>query len=256
MNSTQKRVGLLLIGDELLNGCRKDLHLPAMIDCLAPKGMDIAWVRMLGDEENLLVEALQNSFQSSEIVFSFGGIGATPDDVTRQCVAKALSQPLVFHHDLLAILQERMGDRLTQYQKEMARIPDGASLIPNPVNQIAGFKMFDHHFLPGFPEMAWPMAEWVLQEYYSECFAMNARLECRWLLHDCSKGQLIPMMQELLQKFPKVQLSSLPSIQKKIDFGLKGEKKHVQAASQWLLESLATQDIRVDCIDGYGLPDQ
>jgi len=87
--------GAFIIGDELLSGKRQDKHLPRLIEMLAVRGLELSWVRVLGDQPALLTQHLRESFASGHIVFSFGGIGATPDDRTRQCVAEALGLPLV-----------------------------------------------------------------------------------------------------------------------------------------------------------------
>src|SRR3954447_9200154 len=89
--------GALIIGDELLVGKRADKHLPFVIAALAKRGLRLAWAHYLGDEPARITAALRASLESSDVVFSFGGIGATPDDHTRQCAAAALSVPLKLH---------------------------------------------------------------------------------------------------------------------------------------------------------------
>ncbi|PID49885.1 MAG: competence/damage-inducible protein A [Proteobacteria bacterium] len=250
MKSSHK-VGIILIGDELLNGSRQDKHLPKVIELLNTCGLPLAWVRMVGDDYTLLIHTFKESFKTSDIVFSFGGIGATPDDLTRTCVADALGLKLYRHPQLTALLKERFGTAAYPNRIRMAELPDGASLIPNPINQIAGFKLLNHHFVPGFPNMAWPMIEWSLKTYYSHLFDPEPAIDQRWLLENVPESELIPMMEELLKNFPDVRLSSLPSTDKRlqIDFGLKGKRAAVQQAANWFEQQM--QAAHIDCTRSY-----
>lgn len=229
------KVGLLLIGDELLSGLRQDKHMPTVLEFLKQRGLSLAWVRMVGDDWDLLVQTLRETLQSKEIVFSFGGIGATPDDLTRQAAAAAAGVKLCRHPQAVALIEGRFGAEAYPNRIRMSELPEGAVLIPNPINQIPGFKFQHHHFVPGFPNMAWPMVEWVLDTYYRHCFDTTPAIEQRWLLRDVHESSLIPMMETLLQTFPNVRLSSLPSTaeRRQIDFGLKGKAHAVQAAAAW-----------------------
>jgi molybdopterin-biosynthesis enzyme MoeA-like protein len=229
------KVGLILIGDELLSGLRQDKHMPQVLQFLKARGLSLAWVRMVGDDWDLLVQTLRETFLSKDIVFSFGGIGATPDDLTRQAAAAAAGVRILRHPQAVALIEGRFGAEAYPNRIHMGELPDGASLIPNPVNQMPGFKLHQHHFVPGFPSMAWPMVEWVLDTYYQPHFDANPSVEQRWLLREVMESELIPMMEELLNTFPEVHLSSLPSTseRRQIDFGLKGKATAVQMAGNW-----------------------
>lgn len=239
------KVGLILIGDELLNGSRQDRHLSAVLSMLQIRGLPLAWVRMVGDEYPLLIKTLQETMQTPEIIFSFGGIGATPDDLTRQCAAAALGRRLIRHPQLQAILERRFGEAAYPNRIRMADLPDGATLIPNPINQIAGFKVLNHHFVPGFPNMAWPMIEWVLDTHYRHLQDTEPAIDQRWMLENAPESELIPMMEELLQTFPEVRLSSLPSTENRfqIDFGLKGKRAAVAPAATWFETRMQTDAV-------------
>ncbi|PIE00883.1 MAG: competence/damage-inducible protein A [Thiothrix nivea] len=234
------QVGLILIGDELLNGSRQDKHLQTIIGMLNKRGLPLAWVRMIGDDTELLISTFRQTMATGEIVFSFGGIGATPDDKTRQCSAIAAGVRLLRHSQLTALLENRFGDDAYPQRIRMAELPDGATLIPNPVNQIAGYKYLHHHFLPGFPAMAWPMVEWSLDTHYAHYFDDNPSIEQRWILRGVQESHLIPMMEALLDTFPEVGLSSLPSTQTRgqIDFGLKGKAAAVAEAAVWFEQQM------------------
>jgi molybdopterin-biosynthesis enzyme MoeA-like protein len=128
----------------------------------------------------------------------------------------------------------------------MADLPVHAELIPNPINQVPGFKLNHHHFVPGFPDMAWPMVEWVLDTHYSHLFNKTPNIEWRWDILGVPESSLLNMMNELLETFTEVGLSSLPSTVKRgdlIDFGLKGPQKDVEKAAKWLEDYLNNHSI-------------
>ena len=89
--------GLIIIGDEILSGKRQDKHLPKVIELLAARGLALSWARYVGDDRSAITPELHDAFASGDVVFCCGGIGATPDDHTRQCAAAALGVPLVLH---------------------------------------------------------------------------------------------------------------------------------------------------------------
>src|SRR3954466_12149126 len=146
--------GALIIGDELLVGKREDKHLGFLIRALAQRGLRLDSAHYLGDDPARLTEALKRSFASADVVFSFGGIGATPDDHTRQCAAAALGVGLKLHPDAEREIRGRFGGETTPERLAMGEFPAGAKIIANPVNRIPGFSLAEHHFVPGFPQMA------------------------------------------------------------------------------------------------------
>lgn len=242
------KIGLILIGDELLSGLRQDKHMATIIGFLKARGLQLAWVRMIGDDWDLLVQTLRETLQSKEIVFSFGGIGATPDDLTRQAAAAASGRQLLRHPQAVALIESRFGEDAYPNRIRMSELPDGCTLIPNPVNQIPGFKIANHHFVPGFPDMAWPMTEWALDTFYPQYFDTSPEVERRWLLQEVQESELIPMMEELLQSFPDVRLSSLPSTatRRQIDFGLKGKAAAVQPAAEWFEARMLANNVNCE----------
>ena len=234
MTNSQK-IGLILIGDELLNGSRQDKHMAKSIEILRQRGMQLAWVRIVADEVDALVQTFKETMPSNDIVFSFGGIGATPDDLTRQCAAQALGVKLVKHPEAVNLIETQFGEQAYPNRILMSELPEGSSIIPNPINQVPGFKLGHHHFVPGFPSMSWPMMEWVLDTHYSNLFDDNPDVDWRWKLTGAIESDLLGMMNELLATFPKVRLSSLPNTKSRhlIDFGLKGKSDHVAEAANW-----------------------
>lgn len=242
------KVGLILIGDELLSGLREDKHMPHIRGILQQRGVNLSWVRIVGDDWDLLVQTLIETFNSRDVVFSFGGIGATPDDLTRQAAAAATQTELQRHPEAVALLESIFAEEAYPNRILMAELPPQATLIPNPINRIPGFKINDHHFVPGFPNMAWPMVEWSLDTYYSDQFDTIPVYERRWILKQVLESELIPMMNELLKLFPDVSLSSLPSTEnrKTIDFGLKGKLLHLDPASSWFEARMSNENKSIE----------
>ena len=103
--------GVLIIGDEILSGKRQDKHLAKAIEILGARGLELAWAEYVGDDPARITATLRRTFASTDIVFSFGGIGATPDDHTRQCAAAAAGPALAAHPDGLKELEARFGER-------------------------------------------------------------------------------------------------------------------------------------------------
>ena len=215
-------VGAFIIGDELLVGKRQDKHLPFLIEALAKRGLRLSWAHYLGDEPERITAALRLSFASPDVVFSFGGIGATPDDHTRQCAARALNVELKLHPEAEREIRARFGGEATPQRLMMGEFPQGSSIIPNPVNRIPGFSLREHHFVPGFPQMAWPMVEWLLDTRYRSLFDRDRWSEASILVYEAGESQLIGAMEAVGAQYTGVKVFSLPSM------GPKGERVHVE----------------------------
>ena len=205
-----RTIAAIIIGDEILSGKRQDKHLSKAIEILKARGLDLAYAQYLGDEPTRIIDTLKRSFATDHIVFSFGGIGATPDDYTRQCAAAALGVALHAHSEAVAAMRARPNFEMTPNRLKMAEFPVNSTIIPNPYNQIAAFSCGDHHFLPGFPEMAWPMMEWVLDTKYTALFNQTPFAEEIIVIHDAGESNLIDVMNRIVEGFPTTKLSSLP----------------------------------------------
>jgi molybdopterin-biosynthesis enzyme MoeA-like protein len=226
--------GALIIGDELLVGKRQDRHLSFLIGALAARGLRLARALYLGDDPARIVQALRQSFASGDAVFSFGGIGATPDDHTRQCAARALGVPLVLHPDAEREIRARFGTEASSERLRMGEFPDGARAIPNPVNRIPGFSVHEHHFVPGFPQMAWPMVESVLDTRYRELADAGRWREASILVYEAGESQLIGAMEAVGRQFEGLKVFSLPSMAADgsrihVELGVRGAPDDVQA---------------------------
>jgi molybdopterin-biosynthesis enzyme MoeA-like protein len=224
--------GALIIGDEILSGKRQDKHLPRLISALKARGLQLAWCEYLGDEPALITGVLQRTLAAGTPVFSFGGIGATPDDHTRACAARAAGVPLVLHPDAEAEIRARFGAEVTPQRLAMGEFPRGSAIIPNPYNRIPGFSLERHYFLPGFPEMAWPMMEWVLDNHYQALFDPGRVAEASIIVREAGESQLIALMNDTLRRFPELKIFSLPRLEpnRHIELGARGKPAEVAAA--------------------------
>jgi len=227
-----KKFGIYIIGDEILSGKRQDAHLSFVVQALKARGLQLAWANYLGDIPEQITTTLKASMARGDVVFSFGGIGATPDDFTRQCAADAVGVPIVRHPLALAEIEAQYGD--TAYPKRvlMADFPQGASIVPNPVNRVAGFSINEHYFVPGFPQMAHPMIEWVLDTHYASLFHQQDYIEASILVTEAGESRLIDLMQSIVKRYPDLKLFSLPKLdqQRSTELGVKGPAKLVQTA--------------------------
>jgi len=231
--------GAFIIGDELLVGKRQDKHLSFLIEALAKRGLRLSWAHYLGDEPERITAALRLSLASPDVVFSFGGIGATPDDHTRQCAARASNVELKLHPEAEREIRARFAGEATPQRLMMGEFPEGARIIPNPVNRVPGFSLGEHHFVPGFPQMAWPMVEWVLDTRYRDLFNRDRWSEASILVYEAGESQLIGAMEAVGAQFPGVKVFSLPSMgpggsRIHVELGVRGDPAQVGAAIESL----------------------
>jgi molybdopterin-biosynthesis enzyme MoeA-like protein len=249
--------GLIIIGDEILSGKRQDKHLHKVIELLAARGLALSWARYVGDDRERITAALKDAFAGGDIVFSCGGIGATPDDHTRQCAAAALDLPLKLHEGAKALILERMQDVAREqglpceperednvHRLNMGMFPEGAELVPNPYNKIPGFSVGTVFFVPGFPVMAHPMIEWVLDGRFAGLHGAHRQAERSVIVFGSMEATLTPLMEAIEVRFPKVRVFSLPSVDhpqwgRHIELGVKGDAEQVVDAYQMLREGLA-----------------
>jgi molybdopterin-biosynthesis enzyme MoeA-like protein len=261
----QPDIGLIIVGDEILSGKRADKHLPKVIELLAARGMSLAWARYVGDDPQRITADLVDAIAAArrgEVVFSCGGIGATPDDHTRQCAARALGVPLVLHPQAKALIEERMRDVAREqglsyepdrpdnvHRLNMGVFPEGAAIIPNPYNKIPGFSVGDVHFVPGFPVMAHPMIEWVLDQRYQHLHGQGRQDERSVIVFGSMEATLTPLMIDVEATFPGIKVFSLPSVDhptlgRHIELGVKG-RGDVTGAYARLKEGLAQQGCKL-----------
>jgi molybdopterin-biosynthesis enzyme MoeA-like protein len=236
--------GAIIIGDEIMSGKRQDKHMAKAIETLAARGLELAWCRYLADEPPLITRTLKETLAGEDVVFSFGGIGATPDDHTRQCAAAAAGVGLRLHPDAEAEIRARFREDpkgVTPQRLMMGEFPVGSAIIPNPYNRIPGFSLHRHYFLPGFPQMAWPMMEWVLDTCYRGSFRAQRVAESSIIVRGGGESQLIDLMNECLARFPGLKVFSLPrmSPDRYIELGARGDAAQVSGAIAQLKQGVS-----------------
>jgi molybdopterin-biosynthesis enzyme MoeA-like protein len=246
------RFGLVIVGDEILSGKRADKHLVKAIELLKARGLCLDWAHYAGDDRHALIALYERTLAGPDIVFSCGGIGSTPDDHTRQAVASALGVPLVLHPEAEALITQRCADMAREgkgsadmnlpenrQRLTMGEFPQGSAIIPNPFNRIPGFSIRAHWFMPGFPVMAWPMIEWVLDTHYRSAFGTGVIAERSLVVFETAESALVPLMRELEQGFAGVKAFSLPSVgdgrdgrvaRRHIELGVKGPPGSIEEA--------------------------
>ena len=225
--------GAIIIGDEILSGKREDKHFAKVVDLLKARGLTLDWAQYLGDDQTRLTETLRRTFAGEDAVFSFGGIGITPDDRTRQAAAAALGVEIELHPDAEREIRARFGDETTPLRLKLGEFPVGSEIIPNPYNHIPGFSLRQHFFFPGFPVMSWPMLEWVLDNRFRHLHHAVARAEAAIVIYEGNEGSLLDLMNRIATAYPKVTLFSLPS------FGGEGVRRHVELGVRGEPESVA-----------------
>ena len=262
---------IIIIGDEILSGKRADKHLPKAIELLGARGLQLAYANYVGDDKARITATLARAFAaartSGDVVFSCGGIGATPDDHTRQCAAAALGVELALHVEAKALITERMKETAKEqgvpfdpdrhdniHRLNMGVFPVGADIIPNPYNKIPGFTCrVGHgavHFLPGFPVMAWPMMEWVLDNQYAHLHQKSVYIEKSIIVLGSMEATLTPLMEAIEAAHAGVKVFSLPSVDhpiygRHIELGVKGAPVDIELAYPALLDGLRLFDLKL-----------
>ena len=240
MKDRQHLFNLIIIGDEILHGSRQDKHFAFFKSLLESHGLKLNQVQYLPDEPDLLVKQLRRSFSDGLPTFVTGGIGSTPDDHTRQAAAAALDLPVVRHPEAAKFIEgvtqkrsEPLDSPEHAQRLKMADFPEGAELVPNPFNNIAGFSIREHYFFPGFPVMVHPMAEWVLETYYADRFNQTERGSRSVYVFDQPESRITPIMEHLERTYAGIRSYSLPTVGRTdsdgrytpphIEFGIKAE---------------------------------
>jgi len=200
----------VIIGSEILNARREDKHFIFIRNALISRGYTLFSAFILKDD----VELIRSIFtliknDPDGVLFSFGGIGSTPDDLTRAIASDVFSDGILvsheqFHRDII----ERFGEEAYPHRITMAILPKNAALLPNIINNMSGFSLENRYFfMPGFPEMSHPMVEEALVRFYPKASATYRKT----LIAQTSENTLIDVMEKLS---PDVDFSSLPMINK------------------------------------------
>lgn len=240
--------GIIVVGDEILNGRRSDRHFDGIGGLLRERGFKVAWLRILPDDPEYLVSEFARTMAEGIPVFCCGGIGATPDDHTRACAARAAGVALSLHPGAVAEIEGRFGAEAYPNRIKMAELPLGSELIPNPYNRIPGFSINRHYFMPGFPDMAHPMAAWVLDNWFAQ--GGHAERQCAVRVRGVTESSLMDLMQQLVERFPEAKLFSLPRLgaEFQIELGFRG-RCDLEAPLQALMAGLEQRGVTFDRLD-------
>lgn len=198
----------LIIGTEILNRRRADKHFDFVSKVLIDKGYTLSGSFIIADDPALIIQTIKFiSSQENPVLFSFGGIGSTPDDHTRKCAAIALKEGILStHQEAKKIIIDTLGEKAYPYSVRMAELPKGATLLENPVNKMPAFALDErYYFMPGFPEMSHPMVEKILTKLIPD-----KRTYYRHTLTALCKENVFI---DIMEKMPKnVEFSSLPKL--------------------------------------------
>ncbi|WP_201353411.1 competence/damage-inducible protein A [Hydrogenimonas urashimensis] len=197
----------VIIGTEILNRRRRDKHFDFLTEELLKRGETLYASFILEDDRSLIAKAFELVKSDPEsVMFSFGGIGSTPDDLTRQIAADVFtSSPLEVHEEAKRRILDQFGKDAFPHRIHMAELPRGANLLDNPVNNVPGFSLESRFFfVPGFPKMAHPMIRQALERLLPDAKPMVRRTFTALV----SENDLIEMMQKVPDD---VTLSSLPA---------------------------------------------
>jgi molybdopterin-biosynthesis enzyme MoeA-like protein len=258
--------GLIIVGDEILSGKRADKHLARVIEMLAARSLRLSWAQYLPDDRAAITDTLRRTLASDDVVFSCGGIGATPDDHTRQAAAAALGVEVQLHPAAQDLITQRciemaaegrgssdMNTPENRQRLRMGEFPQGARIIENPFNRIPGFAVARHYFVPGFPVMAWPMIESILDGEFREYFHRAPQAERSVLVFETPESAIAPLMEGIESRFPGVKSFSLPSVgdgqdgrpaRRHIELGVKGAPELLDKAFAELRRELEALGVR------------
>ena len=199
---------MLVIGDEILSGRTRDANMYHLAGQLTEHGIDLKEVRVVSDDKPAIIAAVKALSEGFDTVFTSGGIGPTHDDITADCIAAAFDAHIDVREDARAILAEhyaRSGTQLNQARLRMARIPDGAALIDNPVSAAPGFSMGNVHVMAGVPSVFQAMVASVLPTLTG-----GAPLISKTLRIDRGEGDIAGPLGELATTYPDLSIGSYP----------------------------------------------
>lgn len=199
---------MLVIGDEILSGRTRDANTHHLAGRLTETGIDLREARTVADEEDAIVAAVRALSDAHDQVFTSGGIGPTHDDITADCVARAMNARIGVREDARALLQahyDRNGIVLNEARLRMARIPEGATLIENPVSAAPGFTIGNVHVLAGIPQIFNAMLEGLLPRLTG-----GAPLQSRSLRVERGEGDIASPLRALAETYPDLSIGSYP----------------------------------------------
>lgn len=233
----------VIIGTEILNGRRTDKHFEFLKDELSKYGHQLFASFVIKDDQTLITKTYEMiKADENSVMFSFGGIGSTPDDLTREIASKVFrDSPTQVDQKFLQDILDKFGDEAYPHRIHMAELPPESDLLFNPVNNMSGFSLDDRYFfVPGFPSMAHPMLRSAIKTHFSQ-----AKEGYRKTLYAyTSENTLISVMKKLPST---IELSSLPVFvenKPNVELSLYGEEqKEVEHYFQLFIDELKNREI-------------
>lgn len=203
---TRPTACMLIIGNEVLSGRTKDKNLGYLAEQLTDIGVRMAESRVLPDEEDVIIAALNEVRAKYDYVFTTGGIGPTHDDITAACVAKAFGVKLIRHPDAVALFQKKYKpEDLNEARLKMTEVAEGAVLVDNPVSQAPGFHIENVYVFAGIPRVMHSMFEGIKHE-----LSGGAQVLSRTIASHAKEGDLAAGLGDLQNDFPDVEIGSYP----------------------------------------------
>jgi molybdenum cofactor synthesis domain-containing protein len=199
---------MLVIGDEILSGRTRDSNMNHLAKELTKHGIDLKEARMVSDDAQAITDAARTLAAAYDHVFTSGGIGPTHDDITADCIAAAFDTPIDVRDDARALLQahyDRQGQELNEARLRMARIPDGAALIDNPISTAPGFTLHNVHVMAGVPTIFETMVASVLPTLTG-----GAPLLSQSLRVERGEGDIAAPLTALAEAYPDLSFGSYP----------------------------------------------
>lgn len=203
------RVGIVVLGDEVLNGEIRESNIAYLLPLLNGWGAEVVLCAILPDDVPTVVRHLAAFREEAELLILTGGIGPTPDDITREAVARTVGVPLVVHPDARSLLERYYGDRMNENRLLMAKVPEGAELIPNPVSAAPGFYIAGMAAFPGIPRLLHEMIGW------ARPLVRGTRMSRVTLYSAAPESSYAEIMQDALRAFPEVRIGSYPMLEGK-----------------------------------------
>lgn len=199
---------MLVIGDEILSGRTQDTNTNFLATELTAAGIDLKEVRVVSDDNAAIIDAVNALREQYGAVFTSGGIGPTHDDITADCIAAAFGLNIDVRADARAILEARykkMGTQINESRLRMARIPDGAILIDNPVSGAPGFTVENVHVMAGVPSVFKAMVDTIVPS-----LASGKPMISQTLRVDRGEGDVAAPLAKLAENFPDLSIGSYP----------------------------------------------
>lgn len=245
---------ICLIGDELLSGRTRDINTQTIARFLAPYGIPVREVRIVPDEQDRIVEAVNTLRAAYTYVFTTGGIGPTHDDITADAIAAAFGVSIGEHAEAAALLEERyalMKTEFTAARRRMARVPDGASLIANPVSGAPGFQTGNVFTLAGVPQIVEGMLGDIGHRLKTGEIVRSVTVRGA----DLREGDLAEALSELTAQFEGISIGSYPWFRTVNDHGValiaRGtDEKKLKDVREALEALVRAQGVEPECLDG------